>query len=161
MPFTFSQTSGIIKSPSGAALYTGYSGRDAGRCNSALQHVRGLGPVPQGIYRKSREFECSRALETNQACEQCGGIGRHKHGPDVLRLTPVSAPSNPVYTDEQESIIARLSAAGDPQPWMFGRSGFLVHGDNALHMASEGCIIADHPTRVTLQQSPDLLEVKA
>jgi hypothetical protein len=40
---------------------------------------------------------------------------------------------------------------------MFGRSGFLIHGDNAAmnHSASDGCIIMPHPVRVMIANSTD------
>ena len=41
----------------------------------------------------------------------------------------------------------------------FGRSGFLVHGDErehpGEHLASHGCIVADYQTRYRLYQSGD------
>jgi Protein of unknown function (DUF2778) len=39
----------------------------------------------------------------------------------------------------------------------FGRSGFMIHGDNRGldHTASEGCIIAPHELRVKMSQSDD------
>ena len=43
-----------------------------------------------------------------------------------------------------------------------GRSGFLMHGDNSAgnHTASEGCIVAMHPTRMKVAQSDsDQIEV--
>ena len=53
------------------------------------------------------------------------------HGPFVLRLTP------------------------DPENEMFGRSGFLIHGDSAAHpgKASEGCIILARSIRETISAS--------
>jgi hypothetical protein len=58
----------------------------------------------------------------------------HPHcGPMSMRLTP--APSNE----------------------MFGRSGFLIHGDNAMHdhSASDGCIILPPVARAYINASPD------
>lgn len=52
----------------------------------------------------------------------------HK-GPCVMRLTP------------------------DPSDEMFGRSGFLIHGDNSKHDASEGCIILGPLTRLAVAAS--------
>lgn len=52
----------------------------------------------------------------------------HK-GPCVMRLTP------------------------DPSNEMFGRAGFLIHGDNTHHDASEGCIILGPITRRTIATS--------
>jgi len=42
---------------------------------------------------------------------------------------------------------------------LWGRSGFLLHGDNALHIgaSSEGCIIAAHPEREYLADCRDRL----
>jgi len=47
-------------------------------------------------------------------------------------------------------IVARL--APDAGNNMFGRSGFMIHGDNAKgdHSASEGCIIAAHNLRLEI-----------
>lgn len=61
-----------------------------------------------------------------------------EHGPYCLRLTP------------------------QPENEMFGRSGFLMHGDSIVHpgMASLGCIIQLHATRQRVWESGDhLLEV--
>ncbi|HUK26151.1 MAG TPA: tlde1 domain-containing protein [Terriglobales bacterium] len=55
------------------------------------------------------------------------------HGPFVLPLTP------------------------DPANQMFGRSGFLIHGDSVVEpgTASRGCIIMGRPTRNDVWQSGD------
>lgn len=55
------------------------------------------------------------------------------HGPYVLPLTP------------------------DPKNIMFGRAGFLIHGDNVNHpgTASEGCIILPRGARELIHQSGD------
>jgi hypothetical protein len=47
-------------------------------------------------------------------------------------------------------IVAHLAA--DAGNRMFGRSGFMIHGDNARgdHSASEGCIIASHNLRLEI-----------
>ena len=44
-----------------------------------------------------------------------------------------------------------------PGTEMYGRSGFLCHGDSLAHpgAASEGCIIQTYPTRVKMWDSPD------
>lgn len=56
------------------------------------------------------------------------------HGPFCLRLTP------------------------GPETNTFGRSGFLIHGDSVVHpgLASEGCIIQLHATRLTIKESGDV-----
>ncbi|MGB9255254.1 MAG: hypothetical protein WCC25_10510, partial [Candidatus Korobacteraceae bacterium] len=45
----------------------------------------------------------------------------------------------------------------DPANEMFGRDGFLIHGDTAArdHTASDGCIILDIPYRDQIAASPD------
>lgn len=42
--------------------------------------------------------------------------------------------------------------AGDT---MFGRSGFMMHGDNTTHTASEGCIIMPRDVREKIAASSD------
>jgi len=55
------------------------------------------------------------------------------HGPFVLQLTP------------------------NPQNEMFGRSGFLIHGDSVVNpgTASEGCIIMSRDVRTAIVESRD------
>jgi type VI secretion system (T6SS) effector TldE1-like protein len=53
------------------------------------------------------------------------------HGPFVMRLLPV--------------------VGGQ----MFGRDGFLMHGDNTKHDASQGCIIMGRVTRGQVAESGD------
>ena len=50
-----------------------------------------------------------------------------------------------------------LRLAPDPANQMFGRSGFLIHGDSIVHpgMASLGCIIQLHVVRLAIWQSGD------
>lgn len=40
---------------------------------------------------------------------------------------------------------------------LYGRSGFLMHGENAAHPgeSSTGCIVVDHPHRVEVHESHD------
>lgn len=55
------------------------------------------------------------------------------HGPYVLPLTP------------------------DPGNEMYGRNGFLIHGDSVVSpgMASKGCIVLAHSVRLLVGQSAD------
>jgi hypothetical protein len=62
------------------------------------------------------------------------------HGPACIRLQPL------------------------PETELFGRSGFLIHGDSKVHpgMASHGCIIQLHDVRLQMWNSGDrLVEVTA
>ncbi|SHG71340.1 RHS repeat-associated core domain-containing protein [Fibrobacter sp. UWCM] len=43
----------------------------------------------------------------------------------------------------------------DPENEMFGRSGFLAHGDNSTHTASDGCLIFDRAMRKAIDESGD------
>lgn len=60
----------------------------------------------------------------------------------------------PSYTDAiRGPIVMRLAPESDTET--FGRSGFLIHGDNATHTASTGCIILGPAIRREIDQSQD------
>jgi len=46
----------------------------------------------------------------------------------------------------------------DPSNEMYGRSGFMIHGDNQSmnHSASDGCIILDRDIREAIRDSEDM-----
>lgn len=73
MPWTYSQSTGVLRDPQEQIVATGYSGSGAGRNNSALEHQRNVGPIPRGAYRI--------------------GIARHsvRTGPVSLDLMPDAA----------------------------------------------------------------------
>jgi hypothetical protein len=104
--WTYSQGTGVLTDPNGQKVATGYSGHGHGRNNCELQHVRGVGPIPQGLWI----------------------IGKPRNsvnvGPFAMDLTPV------------------------PLTETFGRSAFMIHGDNGDKVLDEsrGCII--FPRRV-------------
>jgi hypothetical protein len=122
--YRYEQATGFL-SFDGQNIETCYSGHGEGRCNPAMQHIMNVGPIPCGWYTYG-ELKCRQVPQPGQVCGDCGGVGRHTHGPDVLHLIP------------------------DTTNEMYGRAGFLIHGDNPLHDASEGCIIASHPTRLRM-----------
>jgi hypothetical protein len=80
-----------------------------------------------------------------------------EHVPDVgvipAGLWTIGGP--PFDTDEHGPYVLRL----DPQKGteVFGRSGFLIHGDSIEHPgeASKGCIVTDRDTRRRIWQSGD------
>ena len=113
----------------------GYAGTGAGRNNPAMDNVENTGPLPRGWYTLAEEFECRKLLGEGEVCVNCRGAGKHRHGPDVIRLAP----------DEENE--------------MHGRAGFLIHGDNVLHDASQGCIVLDHNARARALQIGGRLEV--
>lgn len=47
----FSQSTGIVREPGGAFVALGWSGNGEGKGNPAMQSVRSVGPLPQGLYR--------------------------------------------------------------------------------------------------------------
>ena len=57
-------------------------------------------------------------------------------------------------------IVTRLTPS--PENEMYGRSGFMIHGDNDAmnHTASDGCLVAGHGYRAAMAASADnLLDV--
>lgn len=59
----------------------------------------------------------------------------------------------PVDTAAHGPYVLRL--VQDPSDEMFGRDGFLMHGDNVKHDASEGCIIMPPQIRRQVWESGD------
>ncbi len=62
----------------------------------------------------------------------------------------------PAYTDPHRGpVVMRLTPSGGQD--MFGRDGFLIHGDNAKHdkSASEGCIVLERGIRNKISASSD------
>ena len=48
--WTFEQATGYWINPAGDHVATAYAGRDAGKNNPDMQNVKGIGPLPRGIY---------------------------------------------------------------------------------------------------------------
>jgi hypothetical protein len=111
--WTYSQGTGKLFDPQGNHVATGYSGKGPGKNNCEMQHVRNVGPIPQGIYTIGQAYNSAKV------------------GPFALPLTP------------------------DPKNNMFGRSAFLIHGDNKTGTASEGCIILGRMIRDKISYSVD------
>jgi len=118
MKWTYQQSTGLMTDAGGSVSVYGYSGAGEGKNNPAMQDQHNVGPIPCGRYTITGP-ECTHGVP----CGDCHGIQTHHHGPLVLRLTP------------------------DPSNEMFGRAGFLIHGDNQTHTASEGCIILPRTIR--------------
>lgn len=115
MAWRYQQSTGQLHDENMTLTAIGYSGGEEGLNNPALQSVPNVGPTPQGTY------EVGEPKDTD------------KHGPYVLRLTPLEG------TDT------------------FGRSGFLIHGDSVIRpgTASEGCIVLPHLARERIWDSGD------
>src|SRR5947207_3074305 len=76
----------------------------------------------------------------------------HLHGP----LPRGGYHINPAYDDPHKGpIVMHLLPRHDNQ--MFGRAGFLIHGDSMLHPgeASEGCIVLPRDVRRRISECPD------
>ena len=48
--WTYSQGTGTLLDPSGKKVATGYSGKGRGKNNCELQHLKSVGPIPQGLW---------------------------------------------------------------------------------------------------------------
>ncbi len=83
----------------------------------------------------------------------------HNLGPIPCGLYHIEDPKD---TDTHGPFVLPLAPSLENQ--MFGRSGFLIHGDSLAHPgeASEGCVILDRTIREKIAASGDrLLEVVA
>jgi hypothetical protein len=79
-----------------------------------------------------------------------------QNDPDVGPIPQGTYTIGAAFTDpEKGPIVMHLVPA--PGNQMFGRDGFLIHGDNQAmnHTASHGCIILGHPIRGDISQSGD------
>lgn len=77
-------------------------------------------------------------------------------GPIPVGLYAIGTPHD---TDSHGPFVMPLTP--DPATELFGRSGFLIHGDSISHpgFASMGCIILDRKTREKIWAGPHTLEV--
>jgi hypothetical protein len=76
--------------------------------------------------------------------------------PDVGPCPQGEYTMGPWFTDSQKGpIVTHLIP--NPLNAMYGRSGFMIHGDNpaANHTASDGCIILAHAIRLAMSTSAD------
>lgn len=80
-PWTYVQESGALLNPAGALVATGYSGNGKGLNNPGLQHLRGVGPIPQGKYT------CATPTSKTHL------------GPDAIPLAPF--PDNTMFGRDQ------------------------------------------------------------
>lgn len=95
------------------------------------------------------------------------GEGYSGHGPGIDNPTMENVSDvgplpcgwytiGPAYRDpEKGPLVMRLMPDGTNE--MFGRGGFLIHGDSIAHpgCASEGCIIMNADLRGQIANSPD------
>lgn len=81
----------------------------------------------------------------NTAMEQVPNIGPIPRGSYRVGHARISTHTGPVSMD-----LMPIAATQT-----FGRSGFLVHGDNLSHTASHGCIILARAVREKIDRSTD------
>lgn len=97
------------------------------------------------------------------------GAGEGKNNPDMqdvhdvgpiprgqyTMVTIMDESENPVDYEHKKAPVIHL--VPDKANEMFGRDGFLIHGDSIAEpgTASKGCIIQAHPVREQIHQSPD------
>lgn len=92
--------------------------------------------------------------KNNPALQSVKNIGPCPRG--KFRLEPIEdLKGNLIDYEEKKAPVFRL--VPDPDNVMYGRSGFLLHGDSIEKpgTASEGCVIEDHATRVAIAMSKD------
>jgi Protein of unknown function (DUF2778) len=90
------------------------------------------------------------------------GVGKNEPSAQQVPNTgpiPVGAYQIGLPFDDPHKGPCVMSLTPHPANLMFGRSGFLIHGDNATHDASEGCIILPPWARQSLARSGDKLLV--
>ncbi len=90
--------------------------------------------------------------KNNPAMQNIEGIGPIPCGFYTIELI-VDGEGNAIDYGDKKAPVFRLIP--DAMNVMFDRSGFLLHGDNATHTASDGCMIQDHSTRVAVEQNSD------
>lgn len=50
MPWTYQQSTGILRHDGAIVASNGYSGRGAGKNNPSMQTIANVGPIPQGTW---------------------------------------------------------------------------------------------------------------
>lgn len=90
------------------------------------------------------------------------GIGTGKNNPELENVSNVGPLPKGIYTigtpfDSIDHGPFVLPLTPDPENQMFGRAGFLVHGDSINHagLASHGCIVVARSVREDMANSLD------
>lgn len=100
------------------------------------------------------------AADNSYSSTGYSGHGEGRNNPDMQNVSNVGPIPQGTYTvgkpyndPEKGPCVMRLTpVAGDE---MYGRSGFLMHGNNKKNDASEGCIVTGPVTRVKVSTSED------
>lgn len=81
----------------------------------------------------------------NPGMERESNVGPIPHGSYQIQAARNSVRTGPVSMDLAPNIGTQT----------YGRSAFMIHGDNLSHTASHGCIILRRDVRETIDQSAD------
>lgn len=92
------------------------------------------------------------------------GAGEGRNNPllqNVPQVGPIPVGAYSIGPEIESETHGPVSMHLIPLPGseLFGRSGFMIHGDNASSTASHGCIILPRATREEIAQSHDRLLV--
>jgi len=90
--------------------------------------------------------------KNNPAMQSVVAVGPIPCGMYTMELITDAQGNARDYGDKKAPVIRLIP---DPQNEMFHRAGFLMHGDNETHTASDGCTIFDHPYREAVWASGD------
>ena len=56
MPWRYEQSTGRLYKPDGSLFHTGYSGLHWAKNQPVLQHIKYMGPIPQGLWKMDQWF---------------------------------------------------------------------------------------------------------
>jgi hypothetical protein len=100
---------------------------------------------PQGNAVASDAYSGAGVGRNNSAMEQMPNVGPIPRGTYQIEHSRHSPRTGPVS----------MNLTPQPGNQMFGRSAFMIHGDNRTHTASQGCIILRRDLREQIDGSDD------
>jgi hypothetical protein len=86
------------------------------------------------------------------------GYAEGRNNPDLENVANIGPVPRGLYTigasfKHPKTGPVTMRLAPDSTNTMHGRSAFMIHGDNATHDASEGCIILPRDVRIAVDKS--------
>ncbi|BCQ27646.1 DUF2778 domain-containing protein (plasmid) [Caballeronia sp. NK8] len=100
---------------------------------------------PQGNVVARNGYSGAGEGRNNPAMEDVQNVGPIPQGSYAIAHARHSTRTGPVSMD----------LAPEVGTHTFGRSAFMIHGDNLSHTASHGCIILPRSTRTQIEESAD------
>lgn len=100
---------------------------------------------PNGNIAASNGYSGAGRGRNNQAMERAANVGPIPRGSYRIGGAHMSSHTGPVSMN--------LSPTGATNT--YGRSAFLIHGDNVTHTASQGCVILSRDVREQINNSTD------